>query len=126
MGKFTTRCKFVWSLAPLVVAVAIVGCGEPDKRKPGRRLLEEKAAKLRQDMTVGEVDAVMADHPRKETRTEREKGSLLLQGGRIARASVLSVHYDDKRGADEGDYVLNAYFDSEGRLVGIEISEYVN
>ena len=44
--------------------------------------------------------------------------------GPLARPSNLQVSYDDKPGAIEGDYVLHAYFDKDGKLIDTEIQEY--
>jgi hypothetical protein len=43
----------------------------------------------------------------------------------MPRPSVLTVVYDEKFGAIEGDYVITAFFDTAGRLVGKDINESI-
>ena len=69
-------------------------------------------------MTIAQVDALLAGHPRKEDRTRYESAG--------ARPITLAIMYDDKPGAMEGDYFLTVYFDEDGRLTGSEINEYLN
>jgi hypothetical protein len=122
------RRSFLWCLQPFLAMVMLGGCGKTDSRPPGLRLLKEKRERLRPDMTVAEVDAVMAGHPRKERRDERDQGDLMLGdgGSRLTRPSVMVVTYDDQSGAGEGDYCLEAFFDKDGRLVGVGFNEYWN
>src|SRR5690349_7325790 len=110
-------------LVAMALAALPVGCGGPT----GRELLQAKAKQLRPDMTVAEVDAVMRGHPRKEHRSGCSEGMPSGFGDALTkRPGVLLIGYDDRPGADEGDYVLQAYFDKDGKLVAIRIVEYWN
>jgi hypothetical protein len=119
------RRDFLRSFPLLVATVLLGGCEEPDRRPTGLRLLLEKRKKLRPDMSIGEVDAVMVGHPRKERREERRAGTLMFDGRRMTRPSVLSVSYDDKPEPRERDWGLDAYFDKDGLLVGVDMNEYI-
>jgi hypothetical protein len=89
---------------------------------PGLSRLKAKQAQMKVGMTVAEVDALMAGHPRRESRTPYE-----YAGGRILpQPSTLAVTYDDKPGAMERDYGLTAYFDKDGRLMDSWIGEYMS
>jgi hypothetical protein len=108
-------------MTPILIAVLLGGCSKPDNRPPGLRLLMEKRKKLHVGMTIAEVDAVMAGHPRREDRAAYPG----VNGRDFPQPSALAIDYGDKPGSTEGDYGLMAYFDKDGRLLDTSIGEYL-
>jgi hypothetical protein len=121
VSEIVGRRRFVCCLAVATFLPVLDGCGEPDKRPAGLRLLIAKRAKLRPGMTVAEVDAVMVGLPRKKRLGEWD---LPPAAGKSARTVAFLIEYDEKRGANEGDFCLSAWFDEDGKLIWMAIEEY--
>jgi hypothetical protein len=80
-----------------------------------------KYDQIQEEMTKGEVEAVLGRRIDQAWKEEREWTS---SGRPLKRASALTVNLNEKGSAKESDYFITVYFDEKGRVVGKDKGVY--
>jgi hypothetical protein len=108
----------VWTIA---LGSAIWVAKQPEALPPELQELKNKCSQIEDEMTEAEVDAIFADYQSSKTEMEQE---FTARGEKLKRPSSFMKIYDSK-GAVEGDYFVDVYFDYFGRVVGKHIGEWL-
>ena len=118
-AKFNNRrskklTRVLSSLTLLACLMLLAGCGQ--KLSPEVQALKDMYDRIEEEMTEEQVGAIVTGH-KSNISMDVRKGN---GNGEFKRESAYSRNFY-KSGAQEGDYLLNVFFDKDGYVVGKEI-----